>query len=221
MRHAITLRLPDEYQRRGPELPGIAYFMGDGQFWRPWVPVGDDDPFAFDVEAARDHPQLARRVDIIGQQFALVWLSADELAAGPTPPPPDSRRPGEHTDTGEGLSAWDSRTNTYSAATRWVYLAERFGDPNAGVAPRDHLSGKSPDVGSSFWSPFDWENSGFEGPTLYADHLGGSTIACSGCSLPDGFTPYYLELATPTWGVDYGNGESHLIDLESDAFEIG
>ena|GEM_PF-2790854 len=135
MWHAITLRLPAEYQRRGPGFPGIAYFMGDGEFDEPWEPIGDDDPFAADVELARDHPQLARREDIIGQQFALVWLSEAELATGPTPPPTDSRRPGEHT---ASTSAWDPPTGDDRwdpSRTRWVYLAERLGDPNAGVAP--------------------------------------------------------------------------------------
>ena len=39
-------------------------------------------------------------------------------------------------------------------------------------------------------------------------------------SLEGDFTPHYLELSTPTWGVDYGNHETHLIDLETGAFGI-
>jgi hypothetical protein len=52
------------------------------------------------------------------------------------------------------------------------------------------------------------------------DHLGGTTFAGGAAGLPADLTPWYLELATPTWNYDYGNRETHLIDLESDAFDI-
>ena len=212
--HAVTLRLPTMYQRRGPEFPGIAYFMYEGQVSRKWEPVDEDDPFAADVRASFDHPHVEYKTDIIGQVFALIWLTEEELTGGRTDPPPDSRRPGEHVATDQGENAWEvpewKKRKAASVAElhplRWVYLAKRLNDPNAGLAPvetgYDSLGCGRDDMG--------WTD----------DHLGGTTFAGAGIEFPQGMTPYYLELATPTWDCDYGNRETHLIDLESDVFEI-
>ncbi|WP_313661528.1 hypothetical protein [Cellulosimicrobium cellulans] len=217
MRHAVTLRLPVEYQRRGPGFPGVAYFLGEGQFATAHDATDPDDPFVVDLRAAREHPQALVLRDIIGQSFALVWLTEQELAAGPTAAPADTRRPGEHVATDEGQNAWDpplgTRRGEDMTVTRWAYLVPRADDPNAGVAPGREEDG---------WvSPWDEDWTGFpEGESPWADdHLGGTSEAMVD-SLPGGFTPYYLELSTPTWGVDYGNRETHLVDLESGAFGI-
>lgn|GEM_PF-1664898 len=215
LRHAITLRLPESYRRHGPELPGLAYFMG-GEGRHSDGPIGADDPFAVDVAASVNHPQLVRKTDNVAYDFALIWLTEEELAAGPTPPPPDTRRPGEHPAPPDSANAWDEPIGRFPwdpHVTRWVYLAERVGDPNAGVAPSDALTE------SSYRDP--WKNKDlFTSVVMCDDHLGGTTRAGSGTGLPIGLTPWYLELATPTWNVDYGNRETHLIDLESDTFAI-
>lgn len=196
-------------------MPGVAYFMG-GEGIAPCESVGTDDPFMVDVEASSDHPQMARKTDRVAYDFALIWLTEAELASGPTPPPPDTRRPGEHPAPQGSSNAWDEPIGPFPwdpHATRWVYLAERVGDPNAGVAPSD------PQPGSTYRSP--WTNKDlFDSLVMCDDHLGGTTKAGSGTSLPTALTPWYLELATPTWNVDYGNRETHLIDLESDAFAV-
>jgi len=88
----------------GDELPGIAFFQGEGQFAERRSAGPDDsaDPFLLDLARSTEHPLLGRRTDIIDGQFALVWLTRAECDAGPTPPPPDPRRPGEHVATDEG-----------------------------------------------------------------------------------------------------------------------
>ena len=216
LRHAITLRLPDCYQRRGPGLPGVAYFMGQFEGVNDhFQPTSPDDPLAAVVRASIDHPQLSLRVGTLREQMALIWLTEEELAAGPTPPPPDTRRPGEHLGDPEGANAWDEPLGRFPwdpHATRWVYLAERTGDPNAGVAPSELQD-------SAYVMP--WRNKELFAELVFCDdHLGGTTEAGSGSGLPLGLTPWYLELATPTWNYDYGNRETHLIDLETDTFAI-
>ncbi|MDR3360233.1 MAG: hypothetical protein LBO20_06230 [Bifidobacteriaceae bacterium] len=219
MMHAVTLHLPLAYRRRGPGLPGVAYFLGEGQFAEDYVPVGDDDPFVADLKASRDHPQLERRTDLIGQEFALVWLSQVELDRGPGLPPADVRRPGQHAAEDEGFNAWDD-TSQYGDARpmEWVYLAERQGDPNQGLAPIDRASDES-----RYRPVWGWGEDSAEWQSRPAwhcdDHLGGTTFAGAN-GLPNGLTAYYLELATPTKLSDYGNGETHVIDLESAAFDI-
>ena len=139
MFHAITLLLPEEYQRRGPDLPAIAFFQGEGQFARPRERRGGvagaldrlRDPFEADLARAVDHPRLLRRQDIIDGQFALLWLTRQEFDAGPSAPPPDTRRPGEHLPDDEGPNAWDEL-----APTRRVWLFDRV-DPNVGKHPVD------------------------------------------------------------------------------------
>lgn len=207
MFHGITLLLPPELRRRGPELPAVALFQGEGQFAKPRGTDAPDDPFVADLENAVEHPHLARRVDLIGGQFALVWLTQAEYDAGPTAPPADPRRPGEHRPDDEGPNAWDT-----PAPTRRVWLLDRP-DPNAGHAPVDALDA---DEIPGYVVPFDedcyllpWA------AALAPSHLGGTSFQAQ--SVPEGFTPHYLELDELP-GLNFGGG-SALIDLESDAFD--
>jgi hypothetical protein len=205
MFHGITLRLPAEYQRRGPQYPGVAFFQGEGEWAEPFRPAGAGDPFAADVAAGRPHPRALLRTDILGGQFALLWLSEAELAAGPTPPPPDSRRPGEHQATDQGPNAWDERQPTVM-----VYLTVRD-DPNAGLAPTERAD-------TGYLAPFDVATLDWH-PWAQAlapcSHLGGTAFPCQ--LVPEGLTPYYLELDQLP-GLNFGNGNAQ-IDLESDTFD--
>lgn len=128
MRHVLTLWLPPDYLVRGPELVGVALFQGDtGDDAEQAVPdPASTDPFLVDLAAARPHPHLVTGVpEASALRFALVWLTADEITPGPTPPPTDVRRPGEHTT--HGPNAWDAPT-----PHRRVHLVPRE-DPNTGV----------------------------------------------------------------------------------------
>lgn len=207
MFHALTLRLPAEYRRRGAHLTSIAFFQGEGQFAEQRTPAPSPDPFEADVRAATDHPHLARRTDIIDGQFALLWLTDDEVEAGPVAPPPDSRRPGEHVAEDEGPNAWDT-----VAPMCAVWLLERP-DLNAGWAPVDPMAAERTE---GYTSPFEsdftlqpWAEQ------LAPCHLGGTSFPVQ--SLPDGLTPFYLELEELD-GLNFGGGTAQL-DLESDAFD--
>lgn len=87
--HLCTLLVPREYRTRQPDLVALALFQGlkAGRGPRP-RPV---------------HPHEIRMEDHIGGDFALVWLTADELARGPA---------------GKGAQC--------------VLLRARFKDPNVG-----------------------------------------------------------------------------------------
>lgn len=202
MFHAVTLRLPLEYQRRGPGFPGIAFFQGEGQFAEQSLPTGPGDPFFEDLAAAHEHPTQQLLTDIIDGRFALLWLTEEELAAGPTAPPRDVRRPGEHGPDDEGPNAWDE-----SAPTIALWLLERP-DPQAGLAPnRDGEGGYK----EGYAEPIgDWED-----PIYGRDHLGGTAFPVQ--ALPDGLTPYYLEL-NELPGLNFGGGNAQ-IDLESGVFD--
>lgn len=205
MFHALTLRLPAEYQRRGPQFPGIAFFQGEGQFAEEIDRTDPTDPFLVQWAEHTPHPQQTLLTDIIDGRFALVWLTEAELAAGPTAPPPDVRRAGEHPDD-EGPNAWDMQQPTGG-----VWLAER-NDPNAVIAPAHNGDGGYQDPFDSAggeWHP--WAE-----PLTADDHLGG-TGSCAQ-ALPEGLTPFYLELSELP-GLNLGGDGNAQIDLESSVFD--
>lgn len=178
MFHALTLLLPPAFRRQGPDFPAVAIFQGEGQFATARV-AGAGDPFDADVAGSRDHPQLQRRTDVIDGQFALVWLTQAEFDAGPTAPPGDTRRPGEHTATDEGPNAWDVLEPTLE-----VWLLDRL-DPNAGQAPVEPLdAAETRGYVSPLGEDFDLAQWAEE---LAPSHLGGTCLPVQG--LAEGFTP--------------------------------
>ncbi|MFG6445663.1 hypothetical protein ACFXQA_10385 [Microbacterium sp. P07] len=184
MFHILTLRLPDEWHAHNLGFPAFALFQGEGQF----AEEGDADPadpFVVQLAASAPHPTLTLHEDIIGGAFALVRLDEAEWAGGPTPPPVDVRREGEHAPDDEGPNAWDDLHPTVS-----VWLAERP-DPNAGLAPVEA-------IGAAAEGPYRQPL----GPDyVYADwalaifdraHLGGTAFPVQG--VPAGLGPWYLEI---------------------------
>lgn len=210
MAHVLSLALPKDYQRRGPGLPAIAFFAGDGERSVSLVsPVADadsDDPFLADLATARTHPQMRSRTGILDDAYALVWLTQEEFDGGPTPPPADPRRLGEWVVGDEtGMHAWDHRVPLMTA-----WLVERD-DPNAGITPVGF-----PREGADYesWMGTDAEKE-WAAPLDQLCHLGGTTFHVQG--LPDGLSPFYLEIEE-IGNVNFGGGNCQ-IDLESDTFD--
>jgi len=211
LKHALTLRLPVPYQRRGPGLPGIAYFVEVDEYLA--MPANGDVCLA-DSIIPQQYPRLETRQGDAGDAYAMLWLTEGELSGGPATCPQDISRLGTPTcfddagpKRGRTLSWWE-----HVAMLQWVWLVERIGDINAGVAPSSYDD-------SPYRDPWDCADQ-LTGVFVCDDHLGGTTYAGGATGLPDGMTPYYLELATPTLDHDYGNHETHLIDLESRTFAI-
>jgi hypothetical protein len=216
MMHALTLRLPEEYRRQGERYPGMSFFAGEGQFaFGEEAVAGDsaaDDVFLRDLAAAVDSPGLRRFRDIIDGEFALLWLTADELDAGPTEPRADLRTSGSFADESEGHNAWDSAVPLTN-----IWLLERD-DPNAGVAPREEF-GPEMVADNGYRFPYDSQARGFHewAERLGArSHLGGTAFPVQ--ALPAGLSPWYLELEE-FGDLNFGGGGSAQLDLETGVFD--
>lgn len=217
MMHVLTLWLPEPYRRQGEQYPGIAFFAGEGQFADGDPVQGDatsNDAFLRDLAEAQEHPGLRRRRDIIDGEFALMWLSEAELAAGPTPPQADLREPGTFVDESEGCGAWDQLDWAEPVDVCNVWLLPRV-DPNAGLAPHDVMFGETAENG--YVSPYvkGADMTVWAEPLQGMSHLGGTALPVQG--MPDGLTPWYLELEEIV-ELNFGGGNAQ-IDLESEVFD--
>ncbi|MGO1543548.1 MAG: hypothetical protein ACTHXA_04315 [Gulosibacter sp.] len=202
MRHALTLYLPGEYLCRGPEFPGIAIFQGDTERERlsetehAAVLAGTAPPEVVPDTCGlgpyKPHPQLVTaQAPFAKKRFALIWLTAEELAPGPVPPPADTRgtvpaeaaaeASGEH-----GVNAWD-----HPHPQRKVWLIPRK-DPNVGKpmtpSPNADGTGYQDAHDPNTWELKRWAAApGFE----YANHLGGTYMQIDW--VPS-LSPYFLQL---------------------------
>lgn len=204
MAHVLTLQLPEEYRTQGPDLVAISFFQGEGQFAEEDEDRQPDDPFVISVAEARPRPHTKIFEDIIGGRFALVWLTAEEFAAGPTPPPEDVRREGEHEDDDGGANAWDDLTEFLRLG-----LTHRE-DPNAGKAPEEDSDDYVDYWDSSLRRKHDWAE-----PLFARCHLGGTTFPVQG--MPRGLTATYFELEE-IGPMNLGGGALQC-DLASDTFD--
>ncbi|WP_146117216.1 hypothetical protein [Arthrobacter sp. MYb23] len=146
---------------------------------------------------------------MIDGEYAIVWLSDDELAAGPTAPRPDLRAKGKYVDESEGTNAWDNVEPTTD-----IWLIPRA-DPNSGKAPVELWGDQvgpdgyvNPSTGNGL---ADWAE-----PLFALSHLGGTSFPIQ--AMPDGLTPWYLELEEIS-GLNFGGGGNAQFDLESDTFD--
>lgn len=236
MIHLLTLELPEPYRRNGPELVGIALFQADdhvatatpGAREALQDGIGDRSvAFIADLLQSRErrHANQADLVDIIGGNFALFRLTAAELAGPRTEPPADRRDTMELPETGQDLNAWD-----HGEPERGIWLAKRAFDPNAGEAPVDVFEEEEEEEVESVATE-EWTS-----PDRYVDvvlsnaprlkafysevhgrsHLGGTCLPCQ--AVPDGLTPWYIEVDDGVGGANFGGGNMQL-DLESGVFE--
>lgn len=209
--HVLTLWLPGDYQRKGPEYVGIAYFAecGEPDAAEPERGEADsDDPFLADLAQAVDHPTLSRRVDVLGAEHAIIWLTAEELARGPVAPHADLREEGEP-EAEDTLSAWD---NEVEYARLWLVKRE---DPNAGIAPLEVRAGATAENGYQSPHGDDFELLPWAEAMHLQSHLGGTAMPVQG--MPEGLSPWYLELEE-FGDLNYGGGNAQ-IDLETEAFD--
>ncbi|MFG3406579.1 hypothetical protein [Streptomyces sp. NPDC048142] len=221
MIHAITLELPEDYRREGADLVAISFFHADdhvaddiegvAELLAGTAPTAEQaaDPFlaAVAATAAARHPQQRDLEDLIGGAHALIWLIAEEFAAPRIGPPADIRPAGLGDRYSRGQNAWDD-----SAPETTVWIGERTGDPNTGIAPSE--GGEGGYTGA--WSSDDEKLTAFWSSVEGISHLGGTVMPCQG--LPAELTPYVFELEDGVGGLNLGGGNAQ-IDLESGAFD--
>lgn len=227
MAHVLTVRVPEGYRTQGPDLVGIAFFQGEGQFadqdedvtallsGLPLTEAQAADPFLVQLAGTvgHTHPRLRRMEDIIGGQFALLWLTEDELSGTPCAPPEDVRLP-DREPTDEGPNAWDDAEHSTSTD---IWIGVREGDPNVGLTPSEDDSEEGYRAHS-----YDTDAPGEEGARArwFAEyygrcHFGGTAFPVQG--MPTGLGPRYLEIEE--FGpLNFGGGNAQ-IDLENDVFD--
>lgn len=172
-----------------------------------WLPAeyrrrGDDSLVAVSLFQADDHvadeaadpghhvrhPRQVDLEDVIGGSFAAIWLTRTEYDARSEPPADPGTPRGP-----DGLNAWD-----HTATAVPVWLVERVGDPGAGQVPTEQHGAEV--------------QRAFHGRS----HLGGTALPVQ--ALPEGLTPYYLELEDGVGGANFGGGNCQY-DLENDTFD--
>lgn len=234
MMHVLTLELPPEYRRKGPELVGIALFQADDHVANahPGVRealtagnVADDSAFFASLLRARaqKHAEQVDLQDLIGGNFALIWLRAEELSGPRTEPPVDDRASTELPEVGQNLNAWDHQKPEVG-----IWLAPRAFDPNAGKAPVEIWSREDDDDRDEV-KPY-VESDAYVDVVLSkvaelkkfyeehhgCSHLGGTCFPVQ--AMPEGLTPWFLELEDDVGGANFGGGNMQL-DLESGTFD--
>lgn len=242
MWHALTVEVPEEYRRQGPDLVAVSFFQGQCQFAEPnpdvlalrhGSPLTTEqtaDPFLvqFAESLRHEHPRLRHMVDIIDGEFALIWLTREELAGPRSAPPPDVRLPGRRLiDEDYGPNAWDC----YPEDALDVWLGVREGDANVGKPPEE-FGGYDPAGNPVENGPF--AHGGYrvqaygeaEDPEQRAwigwldehagrSHFGGTSFHVQ--AVPDGLGPHYLEIEEFSH-LNFGGGNCQ-IDLENDVFD--
>ncbi len=181
MAHVMTLRLPEDYRVKGDEYVAIAFFQGEAEI--DDVPQLDSaSRFSVQLKEATEHPMCERLTDLIGGEFALIWLTQDEYAAGPGVPPEDVRASGERDDPTWIPNAWDTPTEFCRLG---LVLRD---DPNAGRAPtEDETEGGYEGLYDQDGELHEWAD------RLYGRcHLGGTAFPVQG--LPEGLSATYFEL---------------------------
>ncbi|GAA5200873.1 hypothetical protein GCM10023346_44000 [Arthrobacter gyeryongensis] len=132
-----------------------------------------------------------------------IWLPGDFQRRG-------LRAEGEHADESEGTNAWDIVEPTID-----IWLIPRV-DPNAGKAPVELWGDEVGPGGYVNPSTGGRSLAGWAEPLFALSHLGGTAFPVQ--AMPEGLTPWYLELEEIS-GLNFGGGGNAQIDLESDAFD--
>ncbi|MER7004231.1 hypothetical protein ABT297_14475 [Dactylosporangium sp. NPDC000555] len=214
MLHCFTLRLPEAYRRRGPDLVAVAVFQwADELYFKDPSPqvtaviagssadVGQPGhPFWAELAQARAHPRLQIADDGVASLLAMVWLTEAELN-GPRvdrPTAAPSLAAGEF-----DSSSWRARHGQFGS----LWLVPRD-DPNAGVAPVSFPSDADADADAYVDVPDRFD-------VFHAEHLGGTCMSPDG--VRDGLSPWYIEVSR-LGGISYGGDLDIALDLDSSAF---
>lgn len=210
MTHCFTLRLPEAYRRRGPDLVAVSVFQWDDELYfkdqspevgatlagRPLDVAEPDHPFWAELARSRPHPRLQLADDGVASLVALVWLDETELGA------PRTTRPTAAPALADGeVEAAHLRERYGVFGPLWLVPRD---DPNAGVAPVEF-----PADGDAYVDvPDRWD-------VFHSEHLGGTPMCPDG--VREGLSPWYIEVSR-LGGFSFGGDQDLALDLDARAF---
>ena len=193
--HGFTVRLPEDYRCHGPGIVALSFFAtavdqndGGASVRKPLFDAvvgtggapSDPELMSFYAAAQSAHRRLHRMKDILGYEYAVILLTAQEFA-GPFCAPPNQSAstflrakdcPGwlasgarsffKFSGVPENFAEQDSHyfkllfgsTPTARAWNREIRLVPRTRDPNAGKAPMENFGNGS--MSSGYVSHFYW-----------------------------------------------------------------
>lgn len=247
--HGFTLQLPEEYRCHGPEIVGVSFFGSPPDHEEgtrnPRVaaalavdaPPTEPDLLPFYEAAQRRHTRVHVMTDTLEAPYAVILLTAEELAGPRTTPPPlvDSPAlaevPAPRWLTEGSAAVYDHPRVSPGPAPGFIRpgdelarvvgyahaltLVPRREDPNAGKPPADLLGERISDEGYlSHW--LDDEDEGrddgvHEQPWARdhgSCHIGGTCRPVQ--YVPDGLSPYYVEIEEWIGGFNFGGGNGRL-----------
>lgn len=231
LRHAFTLRVPEDYRTQGSEYVALSLFV-DEQFLelkslgklpeyasssgREEIPAGDD---LIESSHHHRHPRSYKMSDLLGCEYVVLWLTETEFAGPLASPPEMAEHPWLHGTPepswrlGHLAPDWLLRSQpdmaSYGAGLARPITIEEREDPNVGKPAREwehqnQVSGYVPAFST-------------EGQALELDrfqetphHLGGTMIPVQG--YPP-FSPYYFEFGEEFACFNFGGGVGQ-VDLE-------
>lgn len=255
LEHYFTVRVPEPYRVKGERYVALAFFgetwsesRKSPAVWNVMETIFDGRPPPLDVDDGlrpfvdhlrRRHPMEFRCKDILEQNFAAIWLAAEEFAGGECEPPAlikisanamcaeppwlkvsAAQRLFGH----DGREAFDPAKGAHRRAgrpprDRWEALAlslsVRQHDPNVGRAPIDDVRGNAgdPDGYAPISSPR-WEALAVKPPVPGAG-FGGTAVPAQG--MPE-LTPFFMAIGEELGEINMGGGNGQL-DLVSMRFD--
>ncbi|GAB3117969.1 hypothetical protein GCM10027055_30650 [Janibacter alkaliphilus] len=250
--HGFTLQLPEEYRCHGPEIVGVSFFGSPPDHEEgtrnPRVaaalaadtPPSEPDLLPFYEAQQRRHPRAHFMIDVLDAHYAVILLTAEELAGPRTMPPPlvDSPAlaevPAPRWLTEGSIASIHHPRFASRPYTRYakpeealkrilgfahaLTLVPRREDPNAGRPPVELPDGGVSDEGYVCQWLHD-EDEVHKQPWARghdANHIGGTCQPWQ--DVPDGLSPYYIEFNEWIGNFNFGGGNGRL-DLLNLTFE--
>lgn len=247
MQPCFTLKLPEQYRTRGADHVALTVFADQqhdepvevdaiAEYLRSEAPERPADPDLLPYWSYKQnrHPMEFRMEDIIGHNFAAIWLTEAEFT-GPLCQPPDltgnallrQNPPPPWLDDGTARAYFDLHVGGYDgigeiAKTHWyrlfgrvpeighhayaVGISLREGDPNVGRPPRDRHLHK--DERGDYLAPNSKDAEPFDLKRLSGrNHLGGTMFPCQWTPK---FSATYLEIEEHFGGFNFGGGNAQL-----------
>lgn len=241
LRHAFTLQLPREYRTQGEDYVALSVFVDDQYEELPPTPAidaffasegshqppGDDALVPFWQHRRARHPMQFDMTDILGTQYAAIWLSQAEFEGDICPVPTLAGNPllgqppgwlqqsyaeylADNRVRNPATPAFDWLPGEGPAAgidTAFAIRAQvREGDPNVGKPPRER---EDECKDSGYIPAFSGEQSEALGLAQLdgRNHLGGTMFPIQNYPV---FGPFYLEFEEHFGGFNFGSGNAQL-----------